>query len=73
MTKKQIEKAFYKMVFAPPIEFYETFRYHIGHKIEILDVWDWRTNREFSLELRCAEPSCEGCDPLLEMDMPKEI
>ena len=73
MTKEQTNKAFHEMVSAAPIEFYNAFHYHIGHKVEILDVWDWHTNIETSIEIRCSEPSCEGCEPLLEMDMPNEI
>ncbi len=47
---------------------YDALRHHVGHKIEIYDVWDWQTNRESGIEIRCLEDDCEGCEPLLEMD-----
>lgn len=49
---------------------YDELRCHVGHKVEIIDVWDWVTNRETSIEIRCLEEDCEGCEPLLEADNP---
>ena len=45
---------------------YEAMRYHIGHNIQLNDVWDWQTNRETSLEVRCND--CENCEPIMEVD-----
>ena len=53
----------------PYIMSYNELRYHVGHKIELNDVWDWGTNRETSIEIRCSQ--CEGVEPLLEVDVPK--
>jgi len=50
---------------------YDVMRYHIGHKIELNDVWDWQTNRESGLEIRCANKECEGCEPIFEIDNPE--
>ncbi len=49
---------------------YDGLRHHVGHEIEINDVWDWITNRETGIEIRCLEVGCEGCEPLLEADNP---
>jgi len=49
---------------------YDGLHAHIGHKIVVNDIWDWATNRETGLEIRCAD--CEGEEPLLEMDLPRE-
>ena len=49
---------------------YEALCQHVGHKIEINDVWDWETNTETSVEIRCLHGDCEGCEPLLEVDNP---
>lgn len=45
---------------------YEELHEHIGHTIDLNDIWDWDTNRETGIEIRCRD--CEGCEPLLEMD-----
>lgn len=61
MTKSKIK--------LPPVPYvidYDDLRYHVGHKIEINDVWDWHTNRETSIEIRCLDCDCE---PLLEVDI----
>jgi len=50
---------------------YDELRYHVGHDIEINDVWDWHTNKETSIEIRCRENECAGCEPLLEVDNPQ--
>ena len=49
---------------------YDELRHHVGHEIEINDVWDWQTNRESGIEIRCREDECAGCEPLLETDNP---
>ena len=49
---------------------YDDLRRHVGHEIEINDVWDWATNRESGVEIRCRENDCAGCEPLLEADNP---
>ena len=49
---------------------YDELRFHVGHDIEIGDVWDWVTNRETGIEIRCREVGCEDCEPLLEADNP---
>jgi hypothetical protein len=49
---------------------YDELRFHIGHKIEIIDVWSWQTNSEQGIEIRCREEGCDGCEPLLEADNP---
>lgn len=48
---------------------YEELRYHVGHKITLSDVWNWQTNREYELEIRCED--CISCEPLLSIDTPK--
>lgn len=50
---------------------YEQLRHHVGHKLELQDVTDWSSNLETSIELRCMEKECEGCEPLLDMDNPE--
>lgn len=50
---------------------YDELRRHVGHEIEINDVWDWQTNRETGIEIRCREDECAGCEPLLETDNPQ--
>jgi hypothetical protein len=50
---------------------YDALHQHIGHKIELNDVWDWQTNREVGLEIRCTEKDCESSEPLLQIDTPK--
>lgn len=62
-TKKSTEHRPYLME-------YDQLHYHIGHKIILNDIWDWHTNRESGLEIRCEEKECEGCEPLLEIDNP---
>lgn len=49
---------------------YDELRRHVGHKIELLDVWSWETNSEHGIEIRCLEEECEGGEPLLEADNP---
>lgn len=51
---------------------YEEMRFHVGHKLVLFDVWDWETNREIGLEIRCANKKCEGCEPILTFDIPKK-
>lgn len=50
---------------------YDELAHHIGHKIELNDVLDWNTNRVTSIEIRCTNKACEGCEPLLEIDTPQ--
>ena len=51
----------------PYVLSYDELREHVGHDIEINDVWDFGTNREIEVEIRCKD--CEGCEPLLSMDI----
>lgn len=50
---------------------YDELAHHIGHKVELNDVLDWDTNRVTSIEIRCTNKACEGCEPLLEIDTPQ--
>ena len=47
---------------------YDQLYEHIGHKIGLNDVWDWQTNRQSELEIRCAD--CDGEEPILTIDAP---
>lgn len=50
-------------------DYYELLR-HEGHKIVLSEVMSWQSNRPYRLEIRCENPECEGCEPLLEVDFP---
>lgn len=52
---------------------YNALHEHIGHKIELVDITDWHSNLEISIELRCTEKECENCEPLFELDNPDVI
>lgn len=57
----------------PYIAIYNELRDHIGHQLELNDIWDWTTNRETGLEIRCKTCAEKGaCEPLLELDTPKD-
>ena len=47
---------------------YEQMHHHIGHNLELNDIWDWETNRETGIEIRCSD--CEGTEPLIDYDNP---
>ena len=49
---------------------YDELHEHIGHKIVLNDIWDWGTNREIGIEIRCE--TCEASEPLLDYDLPKQ-
>jgi len=46
---------------------YDELNTHVGHRIEINDVWDWGTNRQTGIEVRCLD--CEGEGPLFEVEL----
>lgn len=50
---------------------YDELSYHIGHKLELNEVYDWQSNLVIGLEIRCAD--CEGCEPILELDNPEVL
>ena len=49
---------------------YDDLRQHVGHTIKLNEVWDWGSNSETGVEIRCLESECDGCEPLLEVDNP---
>lgn len=45
---------------------YDQLRQYVGKKITLDDVWDWQTNRESGLEIRCEEAD----EPIFQIDNP---
>jgi len=38
---------------------YDELNEHIGHNIELNDIWDWNTNRQIGIEVRCKDCDTE--------------
>jgi len=51
---------------------YHELALHEGHKLNLSEAIAWSSNRPYSIEIRCENPECEGCEPLFEMDFPIE-
>ena len=49
---------------------YDELHDHIGHKLQVIEVYDWATNREIALEIICTTCGDDPGEPLVMFDNP---